>query len=82
MRIYDQNYSAYLQKAFCNKCGKELKVVDGIIREGYLSCEEQFGYFSNKDGEIHKFDLCEECYDELIKQFKLPVDKKHQEVLV
>ena len=35
-----------------------------------------------KDNEVHVFDICEECYDAWIKQFKLPVKiEKKQEVL-
>ena len=32
-----------------------------------------WGYFSNKDGETHQFCLCEDCYDEMIKKFRIPV---------
>ena len=35
-------------------------------------------YFSEKDGQIHHFDLCEECYDELVSGFKIPVDREEQ----
>ena len=47
---------------------------NGIITEGVFSIEYAFGYFSNKDEEIHKFDLCEECYDKWIKTFNIPVE--------
>ena len=29
---------------------------------------------SEKDGEVHHFDLCEECYDEVTAEFRIPVD--------
>ncbi len=58
----------------CNKCGKEIKAVDERIEEGVASLEIEWGYFSNKDGEIHQIDLCESCYDELVEQLKVPVD--------
>ena len=58
---------------FCNGCGKEIKIKDGVIREGLLSVEKRWGYFSHKDGELHRFDICEECYDTWIASFQIPV---------
>ena len=26
------------------------------------------------DGEVHHFDLCEDCYDEMTAEFRIPVD--------
>lgn len=51
----------------CNKCGKEIDITSNDYFEGKV----QWGYFSNKDGEIHQFDLCEDCYDNLVKNFKI-----------
>ena len=42
---------------------------DGILREGSAHFELTWDYFSEKDGEIHHWDLCEDCYDSLIHQF-------------
>ena len=44
-----------------------------MLQEGVLSVRQKWGYFSDKDGETHSFDLCEKCYDRLISQFKIPV---------
>lgn len=63
-----------LKKMVCNCCGKELMVKGGIVREGVFSAECSWGYFSEKDGETHSFDLCEECYDKWIGGFKIPVE--------
>ncbi len=63
-----------LKKMVCNCCGKELIVKGGIVREGVFSAEYSWGYFSEKDGETHSFDLCEECYDKWIGGFKIPVE--------
>lgn len=60
----------------CNKCGRSLKVEDGYLKEGCFSAEAVFGYFSRKDGTAHRFDLCEDCYDEMISQFKVPVEER------
>ena len=63
-----------LKKMVCNCCGKELMVKGGIVREGVFSAEYSWGYFSEKEGETHSFDLCEECYDKWIGGFKIPVE--------
>lgn len=67
---------------YCNMCGRELKEEQGIIREGVLSVEQGWGYFSGKDGEIHSFDLCEHCYDKLTAQFQIPVTVRRQKELL
>ena len=47
----------------------------GWNREGRcFSINHAWDFFSEKDGEIHHFDLCEPCYDAVISEFKLPVD--------
>lgn len=66
-------------KITCNKCGKEIFIQNNIPTGEALSVEKKWGYFSKgKDGEVHRFDLCEECYDELISGFKYPVDIKER----
>lgn len=56
----------------CNGCGKLLKVENGILKEDVFEGKKQWGYFSERDGEIHSFLLCEACYNEMIKKFALP----------
>lgn len=70
------------KKIYCNMCGKEFHLDNEIVKEGILSVEKCWGYFSEKDGEIHELDLCEACYDKLIKQFKIPVTVKKQKEFV
>ena len=72
MRKYGENNQ--LVEAKCNCCKKSLKIQNGIVTEGVFSVEYAFGYFSSKDEEIHKFDLCEACYDEWTSEFSIPVD--------
>lgn len=67
MREYKKDNS--LKTVICNKCGKILKSENDIIKEGLFKVRYQWGYFSRKDGQIHDFDLCEECYDEIVSQF-------------
>ena len=74
MRQYQLKETKEIKKIICNQCGKEILVVDGYPREGVFSVDQEWGYFSEKDGERHSFDLCEECYDRLLASFKLPAD--------
>lgn len=67
---------------FCNMCGREIKTQKNMALEGVLSVEQSWGYFSRKDGELHSFDLCEQCYDRLTGQFKIPpMIRKQREYL-
>lgn len=63
-----------VQDIRCNKCGKEIPVIDGCAKTGVFSVDYQWGYFSEKDGERHRFDLCEQCYDMLLQSFCIPVE--------
>ena len=72
MRKYSE--TGQLMEAVCNCCQRSLKIQNGITTEGVFSVEYAFGYFSRKDEEIHKFDLCEECYDKWTKTFQIAPD--------
>lgn len=66
----------------CNSCGKVLRVENGILMEDAFEASKEWGYFSKRDMEVHQFILCEECYEKMISQFKIPVHiKKKLEVL-
>lgn len=62
MRKYGK--TGKLETVICNMCGKKIVVKDGIVREGAAAFDHAWDYFSEKDGEVHHFDLCESCYDE------------------
>ena len=49
---------------------KEIKVIQGVAQEDFLEVNKRWGYFSNKDNQEDVFDLCENCYDELVASFK------------
>ena len=78
MRRYTMKERRETETIFCNGCGKEIKIKDGVIREGLHSVEKRWGYFSDKDNEVHRFDLCEECYDRMVSQFVIPVEKENE----
>lgn len=59
---------------YCNSCGKELKYENGILKEDAFEAIKEWGYFSDWDTEIHRFNLCEECYKKMISNFQIPVE--------
>ena len=64
-----------INKVFCNNCGLEIeKDIYGYIND-YLHIEKCWGYNSNNDGNIHNFDICEDCYIKLVENFKIPLEK-------
>ena len=66
MRQYNIQETKEVTKIICNKCG--------MAKEDTLSVQKRWGYFSEKDNEVHAFDLCEACYDELISNFRIPIE--------
>lgn len=74
MRKMQKNIQGELQELICNKCGKKMKLHNGFPAEGVCPVTVRWEYFSEKDGEIHHFDLCEECYDNFVKGFAVPVE--------
>lgn len=73
MRQYTKENKKLLNKLVCNRCGRELKLEQGAPREGVFHGEVLWGYFSEKDGERHSFDLCEDCYGQITASFAIPV---------
>ena len=76
MKKYKSNGD--LETVICNCCGKKLVVEGGIIREGVISVNHAWDFFSEKDGEVHHWDLCESCYDNLLNQFRIGADVEEQ----
>lgn len=62
-------------KIICNKCGKIVKYKNGVLMEDFCEVTKDWGFFSKKDLETHIFNLCEDCYDDFIGGFVVPVKK-------
>lgn len=58
----------------CNCCGKDITTDKFGYTSDYLSVEKRWGYGSTFDNEVHSFDICEDCYQKIIKGFKIPID--------
>ena len=82
MRQYTDSEKRTLGKVVCNLCGRELRLEQGILKEGVFSGDTRWGYFADRDGEHHRFDLCEACYERLIRQFKVPVSVEEETELL
>ena len=82
MRQYQIKETKEIKKIICNKCGREIPAVAGHPGEGVFSVDYTWGYFSEKDGQIHHFVLCEDCYDTIASGFKIPVDVEEQTELL
>lgn len=76
MRQYREGEQRMLLRAVCNCCGKELKTENGYLKEECFHAEHSYGYFSEKDGVRHRFDLCESCYEKWIRSFAVPVEEE------
>ncbi len=68
------------RKPRCNCCGRELRTENGILVEDAFVASKEWGYFSEKDREVHEFYLqvhsfvlCEECCDKIAQSFRIPV---------
>jgi len=69
-----QNFTS---KIICNKCGQVFDLEEGYGLETWQAefmhqFKLRFGYASNHDTEDWKFDLCENCIEEIAKDFKIP----------
>ena len=62
------------EKIYCNQCGKEILTENGILKEDVFEGKKQWGYFSKKDMELHRFYLCESCYEKIVSGFSIPVE--------
>lgn len=82
MRQYLDENNKTLKKIVCNQCGRELKLLNGIVQEGVFRGEAHWGYFSERDGEHHSFDLCEACYEKMLKGFRIPAQVEEQTELL
>ncbi len=58
----------------CNKCNKNIKKNSHNYYEDFLQVEKRWNYHSSFDNEVHKFNLCEECYKTIIGDFLVPVN--------
>lgn len=74
MRQYKTEEIKVTDTVICNSCKKKIKYQNGHSGEGVFSVDYVWEYGSTKDGERHSFDLCEECYDKIVREFAIPAE--------
>lgn len=73
MRNYKKIQTEKIQsQRLCAINVKEITIKMEYRRKRCLQLKKM-GIFSHKDGELHRFDICEECYDTWIASFQIPV---------
>lgn len=82
MRQYEGNNERVIKTVYCNKCGRILNVNNGIVMEGLCSVNQSWGYFSMKDGQRDSFDLCESCFDVIVRDFVIPVENIDEKEMI
>jgi len=61
-----------LDEIRCNLCGRQIKRNGFGYFEEHLSVTKTWGYGPPADGETHAFELCFDCYDQLVGRFQIP----------
>lgn len=57
------------KSVYCNGCGEKIAETIENLQVDFLHVQKKWGYFSGKDQECHSFNLCESCYDKMIRNF-------------
>lgn len=70
------------KQVYCNVCGIPLEINQVVSKKDYVFIQKKWGYFSEKDGEVHTIRLCEHCYDQWVRSFKVPVTIREQTELL
>jgi len=65
----DRNQMNPQEPVVCSCCGRPIAAYPCEHPEEYLHIQQRWGYFSRKDGELHRFYVCEACYDQWVAGF-------------
>ncbi len=70
MKIYQRKLieRKKVRYIICNQCGENIEIKQ---YKDFLNINKTWGYNSNYDNENHEFELCENCYKELLDNFKI-----------
>jgi len=60
-----------VQDIFCNICGEKIQKNKLGYFEDFLGINKTWGYHSPFDGETHDFDICLNCYKEILDKMKI-----------
>ena len=62
------------KEIICNVCGQPVPKDHRGYFSDYLRIDKKWGYFSEFDGELHSFDICQGCYKAFVKNFAVEVE--------
>ena len=76
MRIYKKTLreEAGIEEIFCNCCGKKIEKDKYGYFPDHFHADKTWGYNSSMDGRRQSFDLCHECYESMLENFKIPAE--------
>ena len=74
-KIVSEKYT--LSEIICNRCGRIEKTATDENSNMYMlnhfeKLSINFGYDTSHDMETWNFDLCENCIEEIVKEFRIP----------
>lgn len=75
-----------IDEVLCNCCGKPIDPAtydsdtDSKRDPEFIHIRKWWGYYSQFDGEIHDFDICQECYKKWVSQFTIPISVEEYEI--
>ena len=68
---------------YCNCCGRKICKEGQQERVDFLTIEKEWGYFSDrKDGQIHRMNICETCYDTFVRDLAIAPETRQATELV
>lgn len=62
----------------CDACGMEIKRNKYNEYDDFFHIEKIWGYHSQKDGRNDSYDICEKCYDKMLKAIGIEPDSKKE----
>lgn len=80
--VIDEEEKNLYNEIICNCCGKVIITKGQLPKKEYIRIKKTWGYFSNKDGQVHTMNICEDCYDKWVATFVKKIDKKEATELV
>lgn len=64
----------FVDQIFCNICGREIVKNTFGEFEDHVHLVKLWGYHSSKDGVKNELDICEECFDKILGNLKIPLE--------
>ena len=63
-----------IAQVVCNCCGRQLTTDENGYFEDFIHLEKEWGYFSGQDGVREEADICEDCWKQMKKMFRVSTE--------